>query len=239
MGVWSDRIGASIRVVLIMALFVSGCVFAWNLKSVGAEEGVEANIGLRWGFSAIVGEGSEARIEPVGPDTVLKTGDQLKMLVELQKKCFVYVVYHNAQDEVSVLFPYSMQQFATDYEVGKKYYIPQGDAWFELDGHTGRETFYLLASVERLTELEHLFNWYSTADSAKKPDITRQILAEIRNIKTEHQDLAAAAERPVPIGGSVRGIERAQGANRASIDSTSEEISSTDFYVKTISLEHR
>jgi hypothetical protein len=225
--------------VLVIALFGFGSPLPWNGPAAWAEEDGEANIGFRWAFTAMVGEGSEVRVEPIRTGMELKTGDQFKMLVELQKKCFVYVVYHNAQDEVSLLFPYSLQQFNADYDLSKKYYIPKGEGWFELDSHAGRETFYLLASTERLSELEHLFNWYVSAEEVKKPDITRQILAEIRNIKTDHRDLASAAERPVPIGGVVRGIERAQGANRANIETVSEEISATDFYAKTFTIEHR
>lgn len=239
MDVSDDRIKSIARIVLIVALLVSGFTFSWNARDAAAQEGSELNIEFNWAFSAMVYDGGSARVEPIGPDTVLKTGDHFKMLVELRKECYVYVVYHNAQDEVSVLFPYSLQQFTTDYAVSKKYYIPKGDAWFELDSHTGRETFYVLASVERLTDLEGLLNWYQTADSVKKPEITKQILTQIRNIKTEHRDLAAPAERPVPIGGAIRGIERAQGANRMSVDSVAEEISATDFYAKTYTLEHQ
>ena len=225
--------------LVIIALLASGALLPWNARPALADEESEPNIGFLWAFTAMVGEGNEARVEPIRSGMELKTGDQFKMFVELRKKCFVYVVYHNAQDEVSMLFPYSLQQFNGEYDVARKYFIPQGEAWFELDSHSGRETFYLLASTERLSELEHLFNWYVSADAMKKPDITRQILAEIRTIKTDHRDLAAAAERPVPIGGAIRGIERAQGANRANIDTVSEEISATDFYAKTFVIEHR
>jgi hypothetical protein len=239
MDVSRDRIKSIARIALLVALLVSGSSFSWNTWDAAAQEGSEPNIAFNWAFSAMVYDGSAARVEPIGADTVLKTGDHFKMLVELRKECYVYVVYHNAQDEVSVLFPYSLQQFTTDYAVSKKYYIPQGDAWFELDSHTGRETFYVLASIERLTDLEELLSWYQTADSVKKPEITKQILTQIRNIKTEHRDLAAPAERPVPIGGAIRGIERAQGANRMSVDSVAEEISATDFYAKTYTLDHQ
>ena len=161
------------------------------------------------------------------------------MMVELKKKCFVYVIYQNAQGEMSILFPHSLEQFKTDYEPGKKYYIPRGDAWFQLDDHLGQETFYLLASDERLSEVEYLFNRYETAEPAKKPEIAGQMIAEIRNMERQHRDLLAGAERPMIVGGVVRGVERAQGQDPSDIAALSDEIVSTDFYSKTFSIQHR
>jgi len=140
-------------------------------------------VSFRWAFGAMVGPASDRRLVAITRDTTLKTGDQLKMLVELKKKCFVYLIYHSAQDEIHMLFPYKVQQFTLDYETLKKYYIPQDEKWFELDKDFGQETFYLLASAQRLIGLETLLEKYKSAEAVKKRGLVKQILAKIRKIK--------------------------------------------------------
>ena len=49
---------------------------------------------------------------PVTQDMVLKSGDQLKMMVDLQKSCFVYLFHEEGPSGIKLLFPYTLQQFA-------------------------------------------------------------------------------------------------------------------------------
>lgn len=224
---------------LIFAFVSLGLQFAGGPGVSSAAGAGDVSVRFRWAFGAIIGGGNSPKLKSITQDAVLRSGDKFKMMVELKKKCFVYVIYHNAQGELSILFPYSLSQFTADYEPSKKYYIPRGDAWFQLDDHVGEETLYLLASDERLTEVEYLFNRYETADGAKKPEIAGQMIAEIRNIEKQHRDLLAQAERPVIVGGAVRGVERAQGQDPSDVAGISSEISSVEFYSKTFSIQHR
>jgi hypothetical protein len=196
-------------------------------------------IKFRWAFGALTQSGAEARLETVGSSAVLKTGDQLKMMVELQSDCYVYVIHHNPQDEVKLLFPYTLKQLSTDYQRHRKYYIPEGDRWFELDQHVGRETFYLLASAKRLESLEELFQRYEKVDPPKREELTRQVLDEVRSFKRQHRELAAVAERPETIGGAVRGFEKAQGMDRPDIAVIAAEISAAGFAARTFTVDHQ
>jgi len=224
---------------LVFGLVVLGLSFVLYSHTIAATGAEDAGIRFRWAFGAMVGGGNNPKLKSITQDTVLRSGDKFKMMVELKKKCFVYVIYQNAQGEMSILFPYSLAQFTTDYEPSRKYYIPRGDAWFQLDDHLGQETFYLLASDERLTEVEYLFNRYETAEPTKKPEIAGQMIAEIRNIERQHRDLLAGVERPLVAGGVGRGVERAQGQDPSDIATISTEISSADFYSKTFNIQHR
>jgi hypothetical protein len=189
----------------------------------------EANVSFRWAFGALVGMESSPKLVPITQDTTLRTGDQLKMLVELQKSCFVYVIHHGPQGEVRWLFPYSKQQLDSDYHTAKRYNIPPGEAWLRLDDQVGRETFYLLASSERLAELETLLNNYATASQAEQPQLATNILTEIREVKKRYRQFSTLAERPVPIAGNLRGPELADLAV---------EITANNFYSKTFTIEH-
>jgi len=229
------RPGWSVRRAVAWAVFFclvagSGGVFASD-----ADDGVH----FRWAFGALVGSGGDRKLEPVTAEASLRSGDQFKMMVELKRPCYVYVIYHNSKDGVRMLFPYILDQIDTGYQVGKKYYIPQGDAWFELDQHVGRESFYLLASVRRLTGLEDLFREYETDDPAKRSEIIKKILEEIRLLKKQHRELAAPAERPVSIGGVIRGLEVPQGGAFPDVGALADDIASAGYVARTYSIEHQ
>lgn len=189
-----------------------------------------ASVSFRWAFGALVHTEQEPKLLPITQDTTLKTGDQLKMFVELTTPCFVYVIYYGPQAEVRWLFPYQKQQFDTDYQPRKRYDIPQGETWLRLDHQVGQETFYLLASSERLVGLETLLGTYADAAQDAQAQIATQIVAEIREVKQRRRQLSTPAERPAPIAGNVRGPD---------IGTLAVEISAQHFYSKTFTIEHR
>jgi hypothetical protein len=190
----------------------------------------EANVHFRWAFGALVGAENPPRLIAITQDTTLKTGDQLKMLVELKKPCFVYVIHHGPQGEVHWLFPGSTQQRQADYQTAKRYDIPPGDAWFKLDEQAGHETFYLLAAPERLTDLEALLSTYATAPQSEQAQMATHIVSEIREVRKRYRQFATLAERPVPIAGNLRGPD---------IGDLAIEITAQNFYSKTFTIEHR
>ncbi len=209
------------------------------VPEVTAGAGEQDLVKLRWAFGALTDDGTTLKLESIGTSSTLKTGDQLKMMVERQSDCFVYVIHHSSQNQIRLLFPYSLTQLTDDYLREKRYYIPQSDRWFELDQHSGPETFYLLASATRLERLERLLDQYEHSNSAQKTELRRQLLEEIRSLKKQHRELAAVAERPETIGGAVRGFEKAQGMNRPDIAVISRELSAPAFIGRTFTIEHQ
>jgi hypothetical protein len=199
----------------------------------------EENVAFHWAFGALVGNDTERKLEPITGDRVLRSGDRLKMMVELRKPCYVYVIYYGPQDQVKMLFPYSLSQLTTDYQPAKRYYLPQGGAWFELDQNTGSEVFHVLASPERLKGLEAVLSLYDAAEADRKPTTAKQVLAEIRELKKRNRQLATAAERPISIGGNVRGMDRPAGADGPDVAAIAQDISAAGFYSRTITIEHR
>jgi len=185
----------------------------------------EDNVSFVWAFEALVAEGNVTKQVPIKEDIQLKTGDQLKMFVELRKPCFVYVIHHGARGEIQRLFPYDIQQFTTDYQTSKIYEIPPNDGWFRINEQAGLETFYLVASAQRLTDLEQLLATYAAAQPAEQPPAATNILAELRNLLKQHR-ASMKPGRPVPIAGNMRkGIEGI-------------EITAPQFYIETFTIEH-
>jgi hypothetical protein len=228
------------KVKILASVLILFCFFLfYNPRDVRAEQNNQDLVCFRWAFGAMIGAKNDRRLVAITRDTMLKTGDQLKMLVELQKKCFVYVIYHTGQDELHMLFPYEIKQFSSDYELFKKYYIPQGDMWFELDEDVGQETFYLLASAKRLFKLEALLNAYESAGAVKKREVAKQILAEILKEKRRHKKFTTSAESPVTIGGSVRGIIKDKKTHSPDIDPIAAEVNAPNFYSRTFTIEHQ
>ena len=225
--------------IFISGLILFGFFLSDNPKDVRAEQNKQDLVCFRWAFGAMIGSDDDRRLVAIIRDTMLKTGDQLKMLVELQKKCFVYLIYHTGHDELHMLFPYGIKQFSSDYELFKKYYIPQGDMWFELDEDVGQETFYLLASAKRLFGLEALLNEHASAGTIKKREVAKQILAEISKEKRRHKKFATPAERPVTIGGSVRGMIKDKKTHAPDIDPIAAEVNARNFYSRTFTIEHQ
>lgn len=191
----------------------------------GAQAADEDNVSFVWAFEALVAEGNITKQVPIKEDIQLKTGDHLKMFVELRKPCFVYVIHHGARDEIQRLFPYDIQQFTTDYHTSKVYEIPPNDGRFRINEQAGLETFYLVAAAQRLTDLETLLDTYTAAKPDEQPVAATKILTELRNLIKQHR-ASARPGRPVPIAGNMRqGIEGV-------------EITAPQFYIETFTIAH-
>ncbi len=196
----------------------------------------EVNVQFRWAFGAVVGAEDARQFVAIRRDTTLQTGDELKMLVDVQRPCFVYVVYRSSRGEVHLLFPGEAEEAASGSETSITYYVPEGEARFKLDDRVGRETFYLLASAERLSDLEILIDDYKSAESSGRPEMASRIVERIRALRKAHRKLATAAERPVSIAGNVRSTGP---EDKSWLDRISVEISAKDFYSKAFTIDHR
>jgi hypothetical protein len=156
------------------------------------------------------------------------------------KPAFIYVIHKSSTDELSVLFPYDSAMFQKDYKLEKNYYIPKGREWFRLDKNTGTETFYVLASSERLTDLENDLHAYFTSTIDKKAVAAAIVVNEIKDIKKRFRTFATIAERPISIAGNVRGEKQpAVNPDRVDIAQFASEILANNFFSKTISIDHK
>lgn len=218
------------RLVILVAVLLQASL-------VGAQE--KPNVSFEWAFATLCAAGKDVILVPIRRDTTLQTGDKLKMMVRLKTGCFLYVIHETPSGGISLKFPFDLKQFATDYMTGKNYYIPKGRDWFILDNNPGRETFYVLASSQRLLNLEMLLSKYRDADVLKKPEVARDLLAEIRNLRTHYKEFITLAERPISIGGNVRGLGTIARGAFPDVAQIATEISAINFYSKTFTLDHK
>lgn len=220
--------------ILLMMLMLVLCV-----DYAGAEQPCTGEVCFGWAFGAIKKTDQGSQFTKIMRDTELKSGDQLKMLVKLNKKCFVYVFYYSSQGELYMLFPYKLAQFSTDYKISKNYYIPQGNYVLELDENVGKEKIYLVASARRLHELEDLFDSYDSEEGVKKPEIRKSIIAEIRNLRKRHKKFTTEAERPIASTGSIRAHIINEQAGILDLDQLVVEVTAKDFFAKTFTIDHK
>lgn len=224
-------------VLLFLLVFTSTAAMAAEGQIAGTSP--DLNVDFRWAFAAQTVSNGKQVISPITQDTVLKSGDQIKMMIELQRRCFVYVFHYNPRDGLRMLFPYSLQQFSADYQVQQKYYVPRGEGWFKLDSNTGKEAFYLVGSVNRLEDVEKAFLRYESASGQAKSEAANAVLDRIRTLRREHREMTSPAERPVPIGGAVRGIEQEGETGRFDVATFADEVLSSGFVARTYTIEHQ
>ena len=97
----------------------------------------------------------------------------------------------------------------------------------------------MLASAQRLFDLEALINQYESAAKAKKLGLAEKITSEIRSLRKRHLKFKTYAERPVNIIGNLRGTEKAETVKTQDIAKYAVEISADTFFSRTFTIEHR
>jgi len=210
--------------------------------AVGRAQGTapSENVKYNWAFVARSGGTEHRTLGIVTKDTALKSGDQFKLYVNLAKKCYVYVIYKSSANAVTVLFPYGSEFYDTEYSLDKNYYIPKGRDWFTLDKSPGTETFYVLASSERLPALEKALVDYRQADASGKEAGALRVVNEIKETKKQFRTFSTLAERPISIAGNVRGeTTKHLDPDRIDIATLASEVSANNFFSKTFTIDHK
>jgi hypothetical protein len=227
-----------ITLAFLLGCFTAGFRFSEQPSPVvSTVQQSEANIGFDWSFGALIG--NSKKFVSITHDTTLKSGEEIKMMVKLTKECYVYIVHYGSKGEVALRFPRSTSQFQKDYVEDKNYYVPPGRDWSMLDKNTGKEVFFLLASTERLLDLEAKINNYLSADTSKKQTLASDIVSEIRSVRKHYSTFSTLAEKPVTIGGNIRGMEEVKESLRPDVANIAIHISANNFYSKTITIDHQ
>ena len=96
-----------------------------------------------------------------------------------------------------------------------------------------------MASTERLLDLEVKINNYLSADTSKKQTLASDVVSEIRNVRKHYSTFSTLAEKPVTIGGNIRGMEEVKESLRPDVANIALHISANNFYSKTITIDHQ
>jgi hypothetical protein len=134
----------------------------------------------------------------------------------------VYVIHEDPKGAVAPLFPETPDAFPAGYKAGARYSIPSDGGLLTLDAVTGIERIYVTASPARLPRLE----------AALKNGSRAAVIAELAALRKQHAK-ADWVERPVQIGGQVRGLKGPD------ITSMATEITAQGFYSRVFVIDHR
>ena len=230
------------RVFLLYFFLILICGLFDPIKSTAAEPADGKNgekIVFRWAFCVLQKAAADQKPRVITRDTDLKSGDQIKFFIKPESPCYLYLIYQSSQRDLSVLYPSRFKKLDGQENRSGKQYIPEGNQWFELDEHTGREKFFLLASIERLVDLETLINQYERADKTKKSALADKITAEIRNLRKRHLRFKTYVEKPVTIIGNLRGGEQTMSPRTKDVADYAVEISTTTFFSRTYTIDHQ
>jgi len=196
----------------------------------------EDSIRFSW---ALIYENHQGNFEPIDyrADTVrLQSGDRFKIFLQPQSECYIYLLLHDSQKNLFLLFPEDFELFEGNTRLVRTYELPGANSWFYLDDNSGTELFYLVVSNRRLDQLERKVGGFLTGSSTSRRD--RQagsgkyaVLDEVKRLIKENSYLSDAAEKPVAVAGNFRGIREEDELNGIRIEAAG-------IYVETIRIQH-
>ncbi len=197
-----------------------------------------SELNFLYAFGAQTGAPPGGRIIHVQNETTLHSGDRLKLFVEPKAELYFYLVHLGSQGDLTPLFPVDSKPARV--APGAQIFIPEGSQWFELDAHPGLEKFFMLVSAERLERLEELCRRHlALKDKSEAQSSADAIQNEIKRLQQQHQQLSAPAEKPVRIGGNVRGPLPSDAPEVPDVTPLAAEVTAPGFYSRTFSIDHR
>lgn len=197
-----------------------------------------SDIGFVYAFGAYVGPQGKGKVVSLQNETTLHSGDRLKLFVEPKTELYFYLVHRSSQGELTPLFPANSKP--ARIAPGTQVFIPEGSQWFELDAHPGLEKFFMLVSAERLERLEELCGRHlALKDKSEAQSSAGAIQNEIKRLQQQHQQLSAPAEKPVRIGGNVRGPLPSDAPEVPDVTPLAAEVTAPGFFSRTFSIDHR
>lgn len=196
-------------------------------KSTTIKASQSTTLSFKW---AILHRDQQGKVEVLNFNNspTVRSGDSLRIFVWPLKGVFIYIYLYDSKKDLSPLFP----QPTEIYKIGKPYYIPDEDGWFELDTKKGIETFYLIASKKPLTDLEQLTKEYIGAPPDKKAAAQSSLHTEIKNVRKRFRKFTTLGEKTVSFIGTAREVELKP-------DHLAIQVEAENFYGKTLRLEHK
>jgi hypothetical protein len=125
-----------------------------------------------------------------------KVGDQLRIFVQPQTECYVYVIFSDTKES-------NLLNFKTGgYKIKKesKLTLPSSNEYYEFDNQSTKAYLTIFCSPSSLNELENLFKNKSSIEHKK------WIEAENLITKNNQINLNNKTEKPISIAGNVRSL---------------------------------
>jgi len=159
-------------------------------------------IDFHYGF---IGEQPDNALYVVDNGTEMRSGQTFKLNFQFTTGNWFYVTYLSSTGEYALLYGSSKGA----YPDKKLSFDTLG--WFALDQNKGDETFTLIASEERLEDLEALFENYGKASAASKKRFAKRITNTLADLHKslegpEGTELVQRLDAPIMGGVTFRGV---------------------------------
>ena len=211
-------------------------LLAGSVLTTHAQDSSSEDIAVRWVMAGIPKDADPSRPISVSPEARMASGDRIKMYLSTRRKCFFYLFHQGPEGVLRLLFPAALP--SRGLPGGTRLTVPQGEQWFELDGQTGTETFHVLVSPAPLEAIETLYQDYVQHADRNGPSLTR-LLSAFEQLRRQQRPLTSKAERPLSIGGTIRGAsEPGAGATEVQMDRLAEDIATRNVFCRTYTIEH-
>jgi len=221
-----------------IALLFAIILFGASTTTLAQNRPSKSDINFLYAFGAHMKPQGGGKVVPVQTESTLHSGDRLKLFFEPKSDLNFYLLHLSSQGELTPLYP--LEAKPARVAPGTQVFIPAGNQWFELDAHPGQEKFFLIAAMDRLERLEELCARHATlTNTADLQSSAAAILNEIKQLRQQYQQLTAPAEKPVRIGGSLRGQQSPASPVDPDITPLAAEVTAAGFYSRTFSIDHR
>jgi hypothetical protein len=220
----------------MLLVYISAILLAATAFNTLAEEAASDFLEVRWVMAGIEKDAEPASLISISPEATLRTGDKIKMYLKAVHKCFFYLFYHNPEGQLRLIYPDSLP--SEGLASGTQLTVPRGDRWFELDEQTGTETFHVLVSPTPLHSIETLYEDYRKRASENGHSAAR-IIRAIERLRNQQRPLTSKAERPLSIGGTIRGASNTGvETTKDRLDRLAENITTANVFCRTYTIEH-
>jgi hypothetical protein len=171
---------------------------------------------LTWDIKFLKGNPQES--VPISRQIRMETGDTLQLTINPETDCFCYVIFYDSERQISVLRNAPIQS-GVEVKIGP----------FELEEPSGVETFYVIMSLSRQSNLESLIQAFNANSNSRQN--ANNLYNEVANLQKSASNLGEPASSFVASGGTTRGTpgETSQQATR---------FSGKNIYVRAITIRH-
>ncbi len=222
------RPGRRVRHWLALLLFCAYAIAPVATSAADAPAAAAATpVRFKWAF-VHANQRGVARVVDFDAQPTVASGDTMRVYFQPLEGAYIYLFFLDTSKGLQLVFPPSADFYDRAVEMGHEYFVPETGR-FLMDDHPGTERFYLFASPQRLRELEQLTAAFQ-ADGA--PERKARLLDALVATQRQHSDVAMAAEKGVPIAGTVVTRSAPEVTGHATL------VEAAGFYCKVLRLKH-
>jgi hypothetical protein len=192
-----------------LAGILSTALLVFSLCPAGAADQTAGAAGQSSFRYALLGKQDDGTLVVIDDGAVMRSGDLLKLNFEFPGDAWFYVCYRSSQSDYSLLYSSHAENNPDDQPVFSTL------GWLALDQNPGTESFTLVASPIRLSQLEELFAHYDQATGKLRERYYKQIAKHLERLQEGESPgtgvrLTRRLDKPVMGGVVFRGATSAE-----------------------------